>query len=235
METHAYNEAYLPYAMENLATMMDCGINQCGYSPQLFYRMFLTSGVASQMEKGNPRYVAGLSGAELATFAIERTAGKSPTVIDGAFAISPEYWAGWVLAYYQWKSGKSFRFISDNGLDIEKIIALYHPLHESDLDKFATVADTIIAETVNTSISPLKKAREQCGLTQKELSRISGISLRMIRAYEQKSQDIANANFRTVSRLESVLHADFSDANHRQIMPTSRTSRRSSSKKLSAN
>ena len=211
METHAYDEAYLPYAMENLATMMDCGINQCGISPRLFYRMFLTSGVASQIEKGNPRYVAGLSGAELACRVAELTTGESPAVIDGTFAISPEYWAGWVLAYYQWKSGKSFRFIHDNGLHIEKVIALYHPLHEADLDKFAAIADKIIATTVSASISPLKKSRERHGLTQEELSRISGISLRMIRAYEQKSQDIAKANFRTVSRLESVLHADFSE------------------------
>ena len=211
METHAYNEAYLPYAMENLATMMDCGINQCGFSPQLFYRMFLSSGVARQMEKGNPRYVAGLSGAELANRVVELTSGASPASIDGTFTISPEYWAGWVLAYYQWKSGKSFRFIHDNGLNIEKVIAMYHPLHEADLDKFASVADRIITETVSTSMSPLKKARERYGLTQEELSRISGISLRMIRAYEQKSQDIAKANFRTVSRLESVLHTDFSE------------------------
>lgn len=197
--------------MENLATMMDCGINQCGFPPQLFHRMFLTSGVASQIEKGNPRYVAGISGAELASRVIELATGKPPVEIDGTFTISPEYWAGWVLAYYQWKSGKSFRVINDNGLHIEKIIALYHPLHEADLDKFATVADRIIAEAVNTSVSPLKKARERYGLTQEELSRISGISLRMIRAYEQKSQDLAKANFRTVSRLESVLHADFSE------------------------
>ena len=211
METRAYNEAYLPYAMENLATMIDCGINQCGFPPQLFYRMFLTSGVASQIEKGNPRYLAGLSGAELASRVIELVAGESPMDIDGTFSISPEYWAGWVLAYYQWKSGKSFRLINDNGLDIEKIIALYHPLHEADLDKFASVADRIITETVNSSASPLKKARERCGLTQEDLSRISGVSLRMIRAYEQKAQDIAKANFSTIERLQSVLHADFSE------------------------
>ena len=211
METRAYNEAYLPYAMENLATMIDCGINQCGFPPQLFYRMFLTSGVASQIEKGNPRYLAGLSGAELASRVIELVAGESPKEIDGTFSISPEYWAGWVLAYYQWKSGKSFRLINDNGLDIEKIIALYHPLHEADLDKFASVADRIIAETVNSSASPLKTARERCGLTQEDLSRISGVSLRMIRAYEQKAQDIAKANFSTIERLQSVLHADFSE------------------------
>lgn len=211
METRAYNEAYLPYAMENLATMIDCGINQCGFPPQLFYRMFLTSGVASQIEKGNPRYLAGLSGAELASRVIELVAGESPKEIDGTFSISPEYWAGWVLAYYQWKSGKSFRLINDNGLDIEKIIALYHPLHEADLDKFASVADRIITETVNSSASPLKKARERCGLTQEDLARISGVSLRMIRAYEQKAQDIAKANFSTIERLQSVLHADFSE------------------------
>ena len=211
METRAYNEAYLPYAMEHLAAMIDCGINQCGFPPQLFYRMFLTSGVASQIEKGNPRYLAGLSGAELASRVIELVAGESPKEIDGTFSISPEYWAGWVLAYYQWKSGKSFRLINDNGLDIEKIIALYHPLHEADLDKFASVADRIITETVNSSASPLKKARERCGLTQEDLSRISGVSLRMIRAYEQKAQDIAKANFSTIERLQSVLHADFSE------------------------
>lgn len=209
METRAYNEAYLPYAMENLATMMDCGINRCGFSPQLFYRMFLTSGIAGQIEKGNPRYVAGLSGAELAARVIEISTGESPAAIDGTFTISQEYWAGWALAYYQWRSGKSFRFISENGLDIEKIIVMYHPLHEADLEKFVSIADRIIDETVRTAISPLKKARERYGITQEELSIISGISLRMIRAYEQKSQDFANANFRTVSRLESVLNADF--------------------------
>ena len=206
METHAYNEAYLPYAMENLAVMMDCGINQCGFPAQLFHRMFLTSSIATQIEKGNPRYLAGLSGAELACQIIELTTGESPAAIDGKYIISAEYWAGWVLAYYQWKSGKSFRFINDNGLNIEKIIALYHPLHEADLDKFAAVADRIIEKAVNSSVSPLKKARENCGLTQAELAGISGISLRMIRAYEQKSQDISKASFATVSRLESVLH-----------------------------
>ena len=211
METHAYNAAYLPYAMENLATMMDCGINQCGFQPRLFYRMFLTSGVAGQIEKCNPRYLAGYSGPELVSLVTEITMGESPAAIDGTFTISPEYWAGWVLAYYQWKTGKPFRFIEENGLHIEKVIALYHPLHEADLDKFANVADKIIAETVNASISPLKKARERCGLTQEELARISGISLRMIRAYEQKAQDMSKANFRTVSRLESVLHTDFGE------------------------
>ncbi|MCF0173523.1 MAG: helix-turn-helix transcriptional regulator, partial [Bacteroidales bacterium] len=161
-------------------------------------------GVAGYFEKGNPRYVAGLSGTELAHLVVETATGLAPDANDGSFFLSPEYWAGWVLAYYQWKSGKSFRFIRDNGLDIEKVMAMYHPLHEADLDKFAAVADEIIEK----SVSPMKKARERLGLTQKDLSQLSGVTLRMIRAYEQKSQDVANANFCTISRLASVLHID---------------------------
>lgn len=207
----AYNESYLPGAMQALATMMDCGINRCGFAPGIFYRMFLTSGVAEQFEKGNPRYVAGLSGVELADCVIEAAIGKDYPPNDGTYSVSPEYWAGWVLSYYQWKSGRSFRFIQNNGLDIEKIIALYHPLHEADLDKFYDAADSIIKKYRGSSPNALKKARENIGLTQRQLAGISGVSLRMIRAYEQGQQPIEDANYSTVTRLASALHINASE------------------------
>ena len=207
----AYNESYLPGAMQALATMMDCGINRCGIAPDVFYRMFLTSGVAEQFGKGNPRYVAGLSGAELVDCVLDATMGKTHPANDGTYSVSPEYWAGWVLSYYQWKSGRSFHFIQKNGLDIEKIIALYHPLHEADLDKFYDAADSIIKKYRGSSPSALKKARENIGLTQRQLAEISGVSLRMIRAYEQGQQPIEDANFGTVTRLASALHINASE------------------------
>lgn len=208
---HAYNESYLPSAMGALATMMDCGINRCGFSPDVFFHMFLTSGVAGQFEKGNPRYIAGMSGAELTDCITYIVIGKTLESNDGTYSISPEYWAGWVLAYYQWKSGKSFRYLQKNGLDIEKVIALYHPLHEADISKFADSADAIIRNHINKSNSPLKEARERIGLTQKELSQKSNVSLRMIRAYEQKQQPLSSASFITVSNLASTLSVNISD------------------------
>lgn len=208
METHAYNESYLPYAMEALATMMDCGINSCGFSPDSFYQMFIASGVAEQFEKGNPKFIVGMSGAELADQVACRIMGKEIPSNDGRFSISPEYWAGWVLAYYQWKSAKSFRYLRNNGLDIEKVITLYHPLHEAGVEKFADVADEIILHRIKTSTNPLKLARERLGITQKELSQKSDISLRMIRAYEQNQQSLSCANFSTVSSLASALYID---------------------------
>lgn len=204
----AYDEIYLPDAMRNLAVMMDVGINRCGFPAALFFRMFISSGVAEQLAKGNPRFVTGYSGFELADTVIEQSTGKSVAANDGIYALSAEYWAGWVLAYYQWRTGKSFKYLAENGLDIEKVVSMYHPLHEADLEKFADVADDIISNHLKSSTNALKRARLNIGLTQMELSETSGVSLRMIRAYEQNSQEIANANFNTVSRLASALHID---------------------------
>lgn len=206
MEIRAYNELYLSHAMENLAAMFDCGINRYGISAPLFFSRFITSGVAAQIENGNPRYLVGLSGWELAERVIGMSGGGLTLQDDGAVCMgrSPEFWAGWVLAYYQWRSNRPFSEMRSNGLDISKVIALYHPLHEADPEKFYVVAEGIVSESLK-SRNPLKEARERIGMTQKSLSEMTGVSLRMIRAYEQKKQDMSRAEFATVIRLAKVV------------------------------
>jgi len=205
MEIRAYNEDYLPYAMENLAVMMDYGINGLGIPAETFFYRFLASSVAGQFEIGNPGYLAGHSGIELADMVVGNSGGTYELREERlSYGKSPEFWAGWVLAYYQWRSGRTFVEMLRNGLGIAKVIAMYSPLHEADPEKFADVADGIIAE--NSSLrNPLKEARERMGMTQKELADCSGISLRMIRAYEQKRQDMSRAEFRTVTSLARIL------------------------------
>jgi len=206
MGIRAYNEIYLSHAMENLAVMMDCGINHYGIPPTLFVNRFITSGIAEQFEKGNPKYIAGYSGFELAEMVVEQSGNSSMLKDENHFTYgrSQEYWAGWVLAYYQWKSCRSFAEMQKYGIDISKVIAFYHPLHEADPEKFYDIAEAIITEEAKKH-NPLKNAREQLGMTQRELSEASGISLRMIRAYEQKQQDISKAEYRTVATLARVL------------------------------
>ena len=51
----------------------------------------------------------------------------------------------------------------------------------------------------------LKTIRKQYHLTQKELAELSGVTLRMIQAYEQGDQDIMKAEVRTVFALARVL------------------------------
>ena len=206
MMTHAYNQLYLEDAMNNLGTMLDCAVNAARCDLLVFYEMFLSSGVASQMEVGNPRYLSGMSGMELMQLVLKKSSDKATPVMDYVpFDRTPEYWAGWILAYYQWHSAYSFSFIQRNGLSINTVLSLYPTLHEADLSKFVQTADTLIQTHLNTRKNMLKTIRKQSHFTQKELADLSGVTLRMIQAYEQGDQDIMKAEARTVFALARVL------------------------------
>lgn len=206
MKTHAYNRLYLEDAMNNLGSMLDCAVHTAQCDLLVFYEMFLSSGVASQMEVGNPRYLSGMSGMELMQLVMKKSSDKAVPVVDYVpFDRTPEYWAGWALAYYQWHSAYSFSFIQRNGLSISTVLSLYPTLHEADLSKFVQTADTLIQTHLNTRKNMLKTIRKQSHFTQKELAEMSGVTLRMIQAYEQGDQDITKAEARTVFALARVL------------------------------
>ena len=140
----AYKKTYLNNAMRNLAVMMDCGVRKYGYPIEEFYQKFLSSAVSRQFAAGNPRYLVGMSGAELADSVVEATGGTVLSENDGTYTVGPEYWAGWVLAYYHWLTRRSFSYMHKKGLGIREVLAMYYPLHEADLSRFAASADDII-------------------------------------------------------------------------------------------
>lgn len=140
----AYKKTYLNGAMRNLAVMLDCGVRKYGYHIEDFYMMFLSSEVSRQFSKGNPRYLVGMSGAELADSVVEASGGTVKSDNDGTYSVGPEYWAGWVMAYYQWLSRRSFAYMHSMGLGISEVVSMYYPLHEADISKFAAAADRII-------------------------------------------------------------------------------------------
>ena len=115
----AYKKTYLNDAMRNLAVMMDCGVRKYGYTVGEFYQKFLASGVSRQFGLGNPRYLVGMSGAELADLVVTESGGTVSDKNDGTYTIGPEYWAGWVLAYYQWLSRRSFAYMERKGLGVK--------------------------------------------------------------------------------------------------------------------
>lgn len=204
--THAYNPLYLEDAMNNLASMLDCAVNAAHCDLFGFYQMFLSSGVASQMEVGNPRFASGLSGMELMYLVLKKSSDIAlPETTYMPFDRTPEYWTGWVLAYYQWYCGFSFAFIQKNGLEVNTVRSLYPTLHEADLSKFVITADTIIQQHLDSKKSALKAIRKQARITQKQLADLSGVSLRMIQAYEQGDQDIRKAEAQTVLALSHIL------------------------------
>lgn len=142
--THAYNELYLRDAMRNLGVMAHYCVNVFGVSAKDFSTIFANSHVAQQLSIGNPRYVTGHSGQELAEILLEPL-GKidNSCTANGEYDITPEYWAGWALAYFQWYCGMNYAQIHQNGLQFDKIVKMYNPLHEADITKFAEIAGEI--------------------------------------------------------------------------------------------
>ena len=210
--TRAYEEMYLDDAMNNLGDMFDYAINDCGYDAEDFYTYFIISGVASAFEKGNPKYIAGLSGLELASIVISRTIKKSPEIAASEYIDkSAEYWAGWILAYYQWYSSRRFADMKKRGLTMECILRLYPTLHEADVSKFVSIADQIVGRADLNSATNLKRIRKAGGMTQKKLAEYTGVSLRMIQLYEQRKQDINMAKAVSLTRIAHVLGCDVED------------------------
>ena len=212
MTMNAYDEMYLDDAMNNLGDMFDYAINDCGYDGDDIYDRFIVSGLADLFGKGNPKYLAGLSGPELASELIYRTSRMRPEVVPSEnVEKSPEFWVGWVLAYYQWSTGHRFSDLHRYGLTFDCVLQLYSTLHEADITKFADVADKITAKGMGPKGSRLRALRKQCGVTQRSLAERSGVSLRMIQLYEQGRQDINKAQAISLVRIARVLGCDVLD------------------------
>ena len=179
--TNAYSELYLDDAMENLGSMVDYAVGSCGFSPDEFMNRFVSSGIAERFERGNPKYVAGMSGVELAELVLETT-GSSGECRKELLHIEQkgrEYWSGWILAYYQWITGKRFEDIFENGLPLSQIMSMYI-LHETDVSRFVDEADGVIERNKKEKQAPLQKIRKARGFSQKELSEASGVSQRKL-------------------------------------------------------
>lgn len=66
MEINAYGKDYVETAQNNLGNMLDYAVYALDMDLGKFYDMFLVTPVCEQIEIGNPTYVAGKNGCELA-------------------------------------------------------------------------------------------------------------------------------------------------------------------------
>ncbi len=199
---HVYDEKYLNDAMRNLGEAFDYSATVLNISMDNFLDMFIISGIADQFASGAPKFISGLSGTELVWEVLhltgETTAFPAPKT---EYDYSPEYWCGWILAFYQWYTGKSFKEIKKY-LPMSEIYKLYPTLHEASEKKFVDVANSILVrKNLPTKLQTIRKAIE---FSQKELSEKSGVTLRMIQQYEQRAKDINKA---TASNLFALAQA----------------------------
>ena len=207
--THAYQEIYLSNAQAMLGDAFDYGINACHIPGSSFVKLFVASTVSKRLGNGEPSYLSGKSGIEVAMEILAETTGKTPDAAPQEhFGRSREYWIGWAVAYYQWFSGRSYSDIFQV-VTFEELQRMYDPLHEADITKFADILDARMREFFTDT--NLKRIRTAYGCTQAELAKRSGVSLRSIQMYEQRNKDINKASAETLLRLSRVLGCTMED------------------------
>ncbi|MBR0093148.1 MAG: XRE family transcriptional regulator [Lachnospiraceae bacterium] len=209
MEIRAYDELYAGTAQNILGHMVDFAVISLEVEPDALGNAFAVSSVSRQFEIGNPRYVAGMNGCELARLVLSETNMAFIDTEDAMFLDkSPEYWAGWALAYYQWHSSHSFMDIL-SAIPLSRIIGMYPVYHEMDILQFIDHMDVLIKSAYPST--RLKTLRTNCGLTQSGLASDSGVALRQIQLFEQRQRDINNAAALTLLRLSKSLHCRMED------------------------
>ena len=186
MRTFAYDEEYVTLAQRVMGDMLDYAVNTLNYELQNFYRMFLISGIARQFEIGNPAYVAGRNGCEVAKEVIVLSGLDMPEAED--------------LMYLD-KSGQSFRQI-DHAVSIDTVCAMYDPLHEADIEKFVYIMNEKLEQQ---DVSRLRRLRTYAKLSQRQLAEAADVPVRQIQLFEQGERDINKTQGMTLLKLSRVL------------------------------
>lgn len=199
---NAYDKIYLEKARSTLGNMLDFAVNALSINITDFWNMFLLSPVSEKFASGDTAVIAGKSGAELA-YTVTNNENTNRIISYENYEKTPEYWAGWAVAYYQWK--KNYGFSKINGyISIENIRQMYFPYHETDISKFCDRIDEIISSFSRDS--NLKALRTKLGLTQKILAEMTGIPIRTIQQYEQKQKSINGARAEYITALSKALY-----------------------------
>ena len=205
---HAYDEIYLDDAMETLGCAVEYAVLFCGMDGQEFLNLFIISGLANEFGRGNVKYISGMSGIEFARLVLEMCGKQCGTVKDLPYVdYPPEYWVGWILAFYQWHSGKSFEAICRR-ISYEDIRNVYGVLHEADPSKAADIFDRMMNIGRETNLAVQRK---KCGFSQSQLAKAADISIRSIQLYEQRKVDIGKAQYNHLCSLAKVLGCTVDD------------------------
>ncbi|MCR4647441.1 MAG: helix-turn-helix domain-containing protein [Lachnospiraceae bacterium] len=203
MEIRAYSDLYIESAQNIIGHMFDFAINENGMDADMFASVFSLSVYARELERGNPTFAAGKTGPEIMRLVIEES-GLSMKIKPDVMYIdrSPEYWAGWSLAYFQWYTNQTYHHIL-KAVPFSKIVKMYPAYHEMDIMKFVEAMKEFLAAYY--PHTALKRYRELLGFSQRELSEKSGVPIRQIQLFEQRERDINKTQAITLLMLSKAL------------------------------
>lgn len=205
----AYEEMYLDDCMENLGEMMNYAVNACGFVHDEYWELFLASGIAGEIGTGNPAYLCGRSGTELVMEVLTKIGYEMdypPVQIE--YERSPEYWSGWILAYYQWFTKRSFEDIHEN-LSMSSVCDMYFVYHEMAERQFVDAVEVLTEQ--KRSGTRLQMLRRLRGYSQRMLAEKAGVNLRTLQQYETRAKNINKAAAGSLNALAEVLGCEMTD------------------------
>ena len=166
MAIHAYDDDYLNGAQRILGDAVDFAVMSLDIELDAFGKVFAVSDTSKQFAAGNPKYVAGINGCELARKVLTETNMPFSDIEDAMYLDKgPEYWTGWALAFYQWYSNYSFMEILKT-VSMEQILKMYPIYHEMDIMQFVDKMQEKMKRTYPQT--KLRILREVSGLSQSE-------------------------------------------------------------------
>lgn len=198
---HAYREQYAEIIQLKTAEMFELGVLKEKISIDKFSEAFASSRVADAFEMMDPVFILGKSSNELIGIILD----LPPVDIYIADFASPEYWTGWVLGYAQTYFKKSFKTLL-RVFPASELLNYYFPYHEMDIMHIIDVYKEKFRK-----YNPLKEYRKATKLSQDDLSLLTDIPARTIRAYEQGKLDLSKAQADTVLVLAKTLGCSYED------------------------
>lgn len=199
---HAYSELYIEGVMIKLGDMLEYACIDCEYDLDAFWQLFLRSRVSIGIENGNPKYIAGMSGVELAQIVMEEvdynTDFPEPSWNSNRSDI---YWCGWVLAYYQWYCALSFKIISEK-LTLRMLRKMYGTLHEADIHKCIDVLDNMAIINVRHTVREWRQIRNW---TQNELAQRAKVDISQIQRLEYGERKLENMTLKAALNIANAL------------------------------
>lgn len=208
MVTKDYDSRFIEYVMRNMGEAF-CFVQEVVCQDlDAFMVIFTHFGVAKEIESGNPTYIYGMSGTEWVykTYELAGLKINLGRSLDKSHHLDT-YWTGYILAYYQFKTGLSFQYIHDQ-LSVYDIRKLYYPLHEASEDKAVDVINKLIKRKY---VTRLQQRRKLVGLSQSELAKASNVNIRTLQEYEIGTKDINKASALTVYNLSKALNCKVED------------------------
>ena len=196
---NAYNKLYLYNTQKNLGEAFDFAINGLKIQLNDFWNLFLNSKYSKKIEIGDYEPIVGMSGIELALRIVNKESVKNSFQSEDK---TEEYWLGYYLAYFQWKTSMKFKSITEY-VSIEEIKSMYNPYHEMDMEIFVDRLSEIINQ--RKIVTNLLRLRTQRGLSRSELSLLSNVPIRTLEQYEQGRKSINNAKAEYVIALAKAL------------------------------